>query len=73
MKKLYKILIAVLVVLSVCGNIYYFGSQFYKEKRLEIYNQGVNDTGVYIFNTVKQNGEINIRNGEENLTLIQKQ
>lgn len=72
MKKLHKILISIFVILSVCGNIYYFGSQKLNEERAKIYNQGINDGVVSIYNFAKANGFINIRNGEDELTLIVK-
>ena len=72
MKKIHKILIAIFVILSVCGNIYYFGSQKLNEERAKIYNQGMNDGVVSIYNFAKANGFINIRNGEDELTLIIK-
>lgn len=72
MKKLYKILIAILIALSVFGNIYYFGGQYIREEKAKIYNQGVNDTGMYIYTAIKENGELTIQNGEDILTIIQK-
>ena len=72
MKKLYKILIAILIALSVCGNLYYFGNQEYQKKLLDSYNQGVSDAGLYIYDSIEKNGSITIQNGEDEMILFQR-
>ena len=66
MKKLHKILIAILIILSVSANAYYFGNEYFKKEKAKAFNQGV----IYVFQRADEIGEIKLK--IEDRTIILK-
>lgn len=68
MKKLHKILIAIFIALSVCGNVYYFGNQELKKREQQAFNNGI----IYTFQKASEVGEVSLKTEQGNITLIIK-
>ncbi len=64
MKKLHKILIA-LLILSVCGNIYYYGTQELKKREQQAFNNGI----IYTFQKAIEVGEVSLKTEQGNIIL----
>jgi len=68
MKKLHKALIAILIILSVSANAYYFGTQELKKREQQAFNNGI----LYTFQKASEIGEVSLKTEQGQITLIIK-
>ena len=70
MNKIIKPILIAIFLLSILGNIYFFGKQWYEKKLAERFNQGV----VFVFETAKKNGTVTYTTleGEKIILILQQ-
>lgn len=59
-----KIIIGIALVISVAGNLYWFGSRWFQERQLQALNDGATRMIDIIYQRAIQNGEVIITNSD---------
>ena len=66
--KLKQTTIAIILTLSVFGNLYYFGNQYYAKEKQKLIQQGV----IFVFQQVREKGSVQLNTEQGNIILIEK-